>query len=143
MTFASALSVCDVAPDGEMRAFMCGDDLCVVPADGGQPRVIGAGLEDPEWSPDGDLIVGEHWSGPQDDTPDIVLHRLVGNGRLQLIDAQEHSGVLRFPSWAPGGEAIVYSDEMSLFLVDRDGTDRVKLTSGERDLMPDWGPRSS
>lgn len=128
------------SPNGEMLAFMCRDDLCVVDADGGQPRVIGPGLEDPAWSPDGDLLVGEYWSGPQDDKPDMVLHRLDGNGRLQLIEAQKHPGVLRFPSWAPDGGAIVYTDETSLFRVDRDGSGRVKLTSGQRDLMPDWGP---
>jgi hypothetical protein len=91
-----------------------------------------------------DLLVGEYWSGPADDYPDIVIHRLDGNGQDMWIDASRHSGVLRHPSWAPDGGAIVYSDESWLFRVGRDGTDRVKLTSLPNhrwfDTMPDWGP---
>ncbi len=130
------------SPDGKSLAFECGDDLCVVGADGGEPRVIGPALGDPDWSPGGDLLVGEDWPDSSERATDLVIHRLDGNDRRWLTRASEHSGVLRFPSWAPDGEAIVYTDETSLYRVERDGTDRVKLTSGERDLMPDWGPSS-
>ena len=126
------------SPDGKTLAFTCGDELCLVAAEGGTPRVIGPDIEDPDWSPDGDLLVGEHWSTST--KPDMVIHRLDGNGQDVLIDASEHSGVLRLASWAPDGGAIVYCDEESLFRIDRDGTDLVKLTSGPQDLMPDWGP---
>ena len=132
------------SPDGETLAFTCGDDLCVIPADGGTPRVVGPGIENPAWSPDGDLLVGEYWSDPADKNPDIVIHRLDGNHQYVLIHASRHSGVLRHPSWAPDGGAIVYSDEKWLFRVGRDGTDRVKSTSHPHDqwfdTMPDWGP---
>ena len=132
------------SPDGDTLAFTCGDDLCVIPADGGNPRVIGPGIENPYWSPDGELLVGEYWSGPGDENPDIVIHRLDGNEQDILIHASRHSGVLRHPSWAPDGGAIVYSDESWLYRVGRDGTDRVKLTSLPNhrwfDTMPDWGP---
>ncbi|MDQ3962937.1 MAG: serine/threonine-protein kinase [Actinomycetota bacterium] len=126
------------SPDGNTLAFTCGDKLCVVAAEGGNPRVIGPDIEDPEWSPDGDLLVGELWSTRTE--PDLVMHRLDGTGQYRLIDGSRHSGVLRFASWAPDGGAIVYSDESSIFRIDRDGTDRVKLTLGPQDLMPDWGP---
>jgi serine/threonine-protein kinase len=129
------------SPDGKTLAFMCGDDLCVVAADGGDARVIGPGIEDPAWSPDGDLLVGEYWSDSE--KPDMVIHRLAGNGQDRLINASGHSGTLRFPAWAPDGGEIFYSNEISLFRIDRDGTDRVKLTSGPRDLMPDWGLSSA
>lgn len=132
------------SPDGNTLAFMCGDDLCVISAEGGNPRVIGPGIENPAWSPDRDLLVGEYWSDPTDEYPDMVVHRLDGNYQDMLIDASGHSGWLRFPTWAPDGGAIVYCDETWLFRIDRDGTDRVQLTSSKRDpgrdLMPDWGP---
>ncbi|MDP9068262.1 MAG: serine/threonine-protein kinase [Actinomycetota bacterium] len=131
------------SPDGKSLAFECGDDLCVVAADGGEPRVIGPGLGDPDWSPEGTLLVGEDWPASEQRAPDIVIHRFDRNGQDRLIAASGHSGVLRFPSWAPDGGAIVYSDEQWLFRIDRDGTDRVKLTSGPWDLMPDWGPGSA
>ena len=132
------------SPDGNTLAFMCGDDLCVISADGGNPRVIGRGIEYPAWSPDGDLLVGEYWSGPSDENPDMVIHRLDGSGQDVLIDARGHSGWLRFPSWAPDGGEIVHSDNSWLFRIDRDGTDQVQLTSAPRDqiadVMPDWNP---
>lgn len=132
------------SPDGETLAFTCGDDLCVVGASGGSPRVIGPGIENPEWSPDGDLLVGEYWSGPADENPDIVIHRLDGNSRHTLIAANQHSGILRFPSWAPDDRSILYSDESWLYRVKLEGTGRMNLTSVPkdqfRDLMPDWGP---
>jgi Tol biopolymer transport system component len=132
------------SPDGKTLAFTCGVDLCVIAADGGNPRVIGPGLEAPAWSPDGDLLVGEYWSDPADENPDIVIHRLDGNHQDVLIHASRHSGVLGGPSWARDGRAIVYSDLTWLFRIDRDGTDRVKLTSLREDrfsdLLPDWGP---
>jgi len=131
------------SPDGRTLAYTCGDDLCVVEAEGGAPRVVGPGIEDPAWSPDGDLLVGEYWSDAADENPDLVIHRLDGNDRDVFIAARGHSGLLRFPSWARDGGAIVYSDEAWLFRIDRDGTDRVQLTLSKadpgRDLMPDWG----
>ena len=126
------------SPDGKTLAFTCGDQLCVVAAEGGTPRVIGSDIEDPDWSPDGVFLVGEYWADPQ--KPDIVFHGLDGNSQYLLIDGAQHSGVLRFATWAPDSGAIVYSDESSIFRIDRDGSDRVKLTSGPQDLMPDWGP---
>ena len=128
------------SPDGKSLAFECGDDLCVVAADGGEPRVIGPGLGDLDWSPDGDLLVGETWPASGERAPDLVIHRLHRNSQDRLIAAGRHSGVLRFATWAPDGEEIVYTDERSLFRIDRDGTGRVKLTSGPQDLTPDWGP---
>ena len=134
------------SPDGRTLAYTCGPDLCVIPAEGGDPRVIGPGLEDPAWSPDGNLLAGEYWSGPADEKPDMVIHQLDGNDQDVLIEARGHSGWLRFPTWAPDGSAFVYSDETWLFRIDRDGTDRVQLTTSKsvpgRDLMPDWGPSS-
>ena len=126
------------APDSKKLAFTCGDKLCVVAAEGGTPSVIGPDIEDPDWSPDGDFLVGEYWSDPQ--KPDMVFHGVDGNGHYLLIDGGQHSGALRFASWAPDSNAIVYSDQESIFRIDRDGTDLVKLTSGPQDLMPDWGP---
>ena len=128
------------SPDGKSLAFECGDDLCVVAADGGEPRVIGPGLGDPEWSPEGDLLVGEDWPTSGERAPDLVIHRLHRNRQDQLIAASQHTGVLRFPTWAPDGREIVYTDERSLFKINRDGTGRVRLTSGPQDLTPDWGP---
>ena len=131
------------SPDGETLAFTCGDELCIVAAEGGSTQVIGPDIEDPDWSPDGELLVGELWA-TNPTNPSLVIHRRDERGQERLIDGGQHSGVLRFASWAPDGGAIVYSDEQWLFRVDRDGTDRIRLTSNPpdrfRDLMPDWGP---
>lgn len=126
------------SPDGKSLAFTCGDELCVVAVDGGKPRVIGGALADPDWTPAGGLV-GEYWSGANA-SPDLVIHWLNGTGRRRLIRGSEYPGRARHPSWAPDGGAIVYSDEASLFRVNADGSGRVRLTSGSRDLTPDWGP---
>lgn len=128
------------SPDGSRLAYMSGSSLSVITVEGGRRSVIGPGLEDPAWSPDGNLLVGEYWSDPADENPDMVIHHLNGNNQELLIDERQHSGALTFPSWAPDSDTIVYSDQTSLFRIDIDGTDRVKLTSGPQDLMPDWGP---
>ena len=128
------------SPDGDRLAFMCGEDLCVTAANGGEFHVIGRGLENPAWSPDGELLAGEVWPDSEERQPDLVIHHLDGGDQRRLLVANQHSGVLRFPSWALDSKEIVYTDETSLFRVNRDGTSRVKLTSGPRDLMPDWGP---
>ncbi|MCA1706353.1 MAG: serine/threonine-protein kinase, partial [Actinobacteria bacterium] len=45
------------SPNGRSLAFTCGSSLCIVPADGGEPRVAVQGqsedFTDPEWSPTG------------------------------------------------------------------------------------------
>ena len=126
------------SPDGKSLAFTCGDSLCSVAASGGEPRVIGPELTDPDWSPGGDLLVGEHWPGGQSPS-NIFVQRLTGTGRRLLVGGTKGFGVWH-PSWAPDGEAIVYYDEVRLFRVGLDGSDPVRLTSGPRDFTPDWGP---
>lgn len=122
--------------DGKSLVFTCGEDLCIVSVDGGEPRVIGPALADPDWTPAGRLV-GEYWADVGS-PPDLVTYRLDGTGRRLLIDGSEHPGRVRHPSWAPDGSAVVYGNEASLFRIDADGSDRVQLTSGTRDMTPDW-----
>ncbi len=126
------------SPNGRWLAFTCGQELCVVAADGGEPRTIGAALADPDWSPTATLV-GEYWLDDEND-PDLVSRRLDRAGLRLLVDGSRFPGRLRRPSWAPDGGALVYSDESGLFLVDADGSNRKQLTFGSRDLTPDWGP---
>ncbi len=126
------------SPNGKSLAFTCGNELCVVAARGGDPRVIGPELTDPDWSPNGNLLVGEYWPG-SNLPADIVMQRIGGTKQRQLIDATQGFGAWN-PSWAPDGGAVVYYYEARLYRADADGSNRVSLGSGPRDLTPDWGP---
>lgn len=125
------------SPNGKSLAFACRNGLCTVAADGGETRVIGPELTDPDWSPTGTLLLGEYWPGAGSFS-DIFVQRLDGT-RRQLTTATNDFGAWH-PSWAPNGKGIVYFDEYRVFRVDADGSGRVQLTSGPRDLTPDWGP---
>ncbi len=124
------------SPDGTSLAFTCQNHLCVMPASGGKPRVIGPELTDPDWSPAGNLLVGEYWPGSS--RSEIWVQPVDGSWRWPLTDAYPGDGAWH-PSWAPHGRALVYYGDFGLFRIDADGSDRVRLGSGPRNLTPDWG----
>lgn len=144
------------SPDGGSLAYNCGNRLCLVSANGGEPRIAllgnGAGnaFADPDWSPHRAWMAFGSWSGVQTKAANIFVQRLDGTGKSQLTNASTGRGVGAWaPSWAPDGRALVYMDWSSsqglLYRVDLDATGavagRVQLTSGPADYFPDWwGP---
>ncbi|MEM8861314.1 MAG: hypothetical protein AAGD96_23570, partial [Chloroflexota bacterium] len=92
------------------------------------------------WSPDGQQL---------------VTHSAI-NGNWQLVIIDPNSGVPTqitfddrdsfYPKWSPNGQWIAYHAQASdgnrdLFLVSRDGTQQVQLTTtAQQERMPDWQP---
>lgn len=119
------------SPDGTQIVFVSGDDIAVAPSGGGAPSVLASsGVQgSPAWSPDGTRIAyvsdGE-----------LFVMNVDGTSRMQLTTSGAFS-----PSWAPGGDEIVYATSLSagaLKVVPAGGgSPRELVASGAK--QPDWG----
>ncbi len=137
-----ALSVSDFAwsPDGMDLAYVARGGLQVVDvATGASREIMSCGtrathyLCSLSWAPDGSRIAVAH------------------DGMLELIDPEggnrstlvELPGIDQ-PTWSPDGERIAFqvvSDERSLYVIDRDGSDLTDLLGpAPRDSIGYWSP---
>ena len=124
------------SPDGKSllfcRAARVGQEICSVPAAGGEVKVIDCGGDgwDPAWSPDGKKIA-------------FVSFR-AGNGyRLYVMDADggnvtkltENANPigLAYPEWSPDGKNIAFADlkegSIHIFTVNPDGKNLKQVTT--------------
>lgn len=111
--------------------------------DGSTPRRLDLAAAFPSWSPDGKWVVARAnddrrlWKYPTD-----------GDKAIELGVEGSH------PSWSPDGSKIVFTAvvsytatqpyAISIFVMDSDGSDVVKLTTGEVfDFSPQWSPDGS
>lgn len=92
-------------------------------------RILNGRAYNPDWSPDGEMIVF--------DVGDIFVIRKDGDNLVQLT----HGGGHHFPSWSPDGNKIAYdiaiNDSAGIWIMKQDGTNKKKLWSGRN---PDWSP---
>jgi Ca2+-binding RTX toxin-like protein len=86
----------------------------------------------PAWSPDGQKIV--FTTGRRQNNSDLWLMDPDGSNEAALI---EGAGGEKFAQWSPDGQRIVYADGVDIAVVNRDGTGRRVLASGD---TPDWQP---
>ena len=125
--------------------------LFVLDADGGGLRRItpwSLGASDPDWSPDGSLIVfnsqGGHSQG-------IHVVRPDGSGRRELLKGNDRAaniGPVVHPSWSPDGKRIVFGargqignlNRSDIYAMNADGSNIGKLFGGPRfESAPVWG----
>lgn len=110
-----------------------GSELWIVDADGTHPHPItlpdGLSAWDPDWSPDGSLIVFS--SQPIHDSPDIYTVRTDGTDLRQLT----HDGGSGAPSWTSDGK-ILFSSMGELWLMDAYGSHAAPVFP---DGLPAWG----
>jgi Tol biopolymer transport system component len=125
--------------------------LFVLGADGSGLRRItpwALGATDPDWSPDGKLIVfnsqGGHSQG-------IHLVRPDGSGRRELLRGNDRAvniGPVVHPSWSPDGTQIVFAargkignlNRSDIYAMNADGSNIHKLFGGPRfEAAPVWG----
>jgi Tol biopolymer transport system component len=142
-----ALSVSDFAwsPDGMDLAYASQGGVQVVDVATGASREImsGAAHCSLAWSPDGSRIAVAH---------DGVLELIdpEGGNRSTLVDLP---GIVQ-PTWSPDGERIAFqafsgerSDERSLYVIDRDGSNLTDLLGPAHDWVgfhdPAWSPDGS
>jgi dipeptidyl aminopeptidase/acylaminoacyl peptidase len=144
--FASArTSVREVA--GGQLAFLRNGRLHFVNGDGSGHRgsSLGGLYATPRWSPDGRKIAF-YVPGGGTRASRILVANADGSRRREIVRAGRYDSCLD-PVWSPDGKKLVYTvdcelDFMSIFVVNRDGTGRRKLTPGNWSLDPAWRPKS-
>ncbi len=130
------------SPDGMDLAYATHGHVQVVDVATGASREIMSrtGHCSLAWSPDGSRISVAH------------------DGMLELIDPEgdnrstlvELPGIIVQPTWSPDGERIAFqvvSDERSLYVIDRDGSNLTELLGPAHDRLgffdPAWSPDGS
>jgi TolB protein len=150
------------AAHGELIAYACKEQnnpwfaVCAARVDGTDEERLTDGLPttDPAWSPDGRRIAftrneeaGEFTTFTNDDV--FVMDADGSNVRELVANGEGRS--LSQPAWSPDGSQVAYVDGESvantvpsrygdLFVVDDDGSEAQRLTSGP-DADPDWSAR--
>jgi Tol biopolymer transport system component len=120
------------SPDSSQLAFATRipvDGISIVGRDGKGLHVLRtkAGVNFPEWSPDGrEIAFAASQAG-------IVLIRSDGSNEHTLTIAGNS------PAWSPDSKRIAYSGDVGIWIVNRDGTGRRQLTRGD-DAQPVWSP---
>lgn len=136
LAFTKIMSSAEVEKDKQGQ-----EGLAIFCADGDN-FVIPGGLYG-AWSPDGEKIA--YHQASKDGKGATLNVMTLATGQLEPLislreDPVDHSG-LRF-SWSPNGDQIVYetqesSGDWSIYVMNADGTQPQRLTSGRR---PDWSP---
>jgi TolB protein len=134
------------SPDGRQIAYVQGDVLYLVPAQGGQPRAIVTdipGIGSPTWSPDSRRIA---FHAVPDGRLDLFVASADGSAVARINTPDEYE---QFPAWSPDGAWIAYSGLLQGFQwvirrVRPDGSGREDLTvpfsSDESHAAPAWSP---
>lgn len=130
------------SPDGERIAFVCTwpgpitiTDLCVVNRDGTRfLRLTNDEAREgrPAWSPDGATLAFGR-TAPGEIASVIVLLDL-GSGKMTPLGGGSQ------PAWSPDGSRLVFAGSDGLFVMNADGANRKRLTTG-RHYAPAWRPK--
>lgn len=135
------------SPSGRELAFTSdrggGPQIYVMNADGSNVRRLtfeGDYNAAPAWSPRGDWIA--FVCRTQESRFKLCLITPDGQKRVQITTGP---GIDDSPSWSPDGRHLVFSsmvnDESHIFMINRDGTERERLTfRGTRYSSPSWSP---
>lgn len=96
----------------------------------------------PSWAPDGKWLAV---TCSQPDVEHVDVCRMTADGdQLQNL-TQEAQGIFSaLPSWSPRGDKIAFERDAEIFVMDRNGRNRVRLTGPEEgvigDQRPAWSP---
>jgi Tol biopolymer transport system component len=146
------------SPDGTKIAFMANLEyktynLYIMNADGTRIRKItdanGIDVSNIAWSPDGTKLAFDHACGTTGDSLcpiDIYTVNVDGTGLAKLTTNSPNNHVEDVePAWSPDGTRIAFSDIRSgdftsIYVMNPDGNNRMRLTNGSYDHSPSWSP---
>ncbi len=105
------------SPDGKWIAFRSErepDGVYVMPASGGNEKLVAPGGRRPRFSPDGSLIA--YWTGPAGLSPEII-----GDYQVHVVPAQggasrrllDSFAAARYPVWSPEGSHLLVLGKMT------------------------------
>ena len=127
----------DWSPDGTKLLFGRGGDIFVIDADGQNEVQLtdsSTYLSYPQWSPDGTQVLYHRESWAQ-----LYVMNADGTNQRKLVD-----GHARRAKWSPDGSKILYMGDHDLFVMDADGTDKVKITNTRPiEYHYSWSPDST
>ena len=153
------------SPDGRKLAYFsvlscalggsCLDEIYVVNADGSDPVRLthvtdqGSAAYLGSWSPDGQKIVfaiHERNSSGMTTRGRLYTMNPDGSGITQLTSADGYLDSQ--PAWSPDGARIAFVSTRdggipALYIMNADGSNQTRLTSGGFDILPRWAPDGS
>jgi hypothetical protein len=135
------------APDGARIAYVGTGGIAVAAADGTGPKLVAGGqVSAPSWSADGAQIAFSR-AGVAGSAGVFVVP-VAGGAEKKLNDDGQ------LPAWAPDGKRLAFVAEQELYVMNADGSGRVKLSQFAADKPPNaisrivvdrpaWSPDSS
>ncbi len=144
------------SPDGKKIAFVgefeCGHPkLYVMNADGTRITKVYGGEPSPNtitWSPDGKKLAFDHGCVyfPEDPVCPIDIYTVNIDGTdVTRLTANTAGADDISPAWSPDGSRIAFTairsgDAPSIYVMNPDGSNRVRLTTSGYDYIPAWSP---
>ncbi len=126
------------APNGESLAYHSTEKggIWIVPASGGTARLLSATGSDPDWSPDGSLLVFSTYEGALAEQATLVTSALAGGGPKPLTRAGTPRGGHRMPAWSRDGRWVAFhtfdgSSGSSIWIVSVDGGEPIRVSEAQ------------